>query len=63
VRGAVSLIEPLGADTLITVKTETHRMVVRVIGTSPLRLGEHVGLTWNPQDHHVFEGASGRRIT
>ncbi len=63
VRGEVGLIEPLGADTLITVKAETHKLVVRVIGTSPLRLGERVGLTWNPQDHHLFEGASGRRIT
>jgi multiple sugar transport system ATP-binding protein len=63
VRGEVTLIEPLGADTLITVKAQAHKIVARVIGTSPLRLGERVGLTWNPQDHHVFEGVSGRRIT
>jgi len=63
VRGEVSLIEPLGADTLITVKGPTGRLIVRVIGSSPLRLGEGVGLTWDPQDHHLFEATSGQRLT
>ena len=63
VRGEVTLIEPLGADTLITVKAQAHKLIVRVIGASVLRLGEQVGLTWNPQDHHLFDGASGKAMT
>jgi multiple sugar transport system ATP-binding protein len=63
IAGEVTLIEPLGADTLITIKSSSHKVVVRVIGNSPLRLGDWVGLTWKPQDHHLFEGASGRRMT
>ena len=61
--GEVTLIEPLGADTLITVKGPTGRLIVRVIGSSPLRLGEAVGLTWDPKDHHLFEATSGQRMT
>jgi ABC-type sugar transport system ATPase subunit len=63
VRGEVTLIEPLGADTLITVKSGEQRMIVRVIGASALKLGAAVGLAWNPRDHHLFEGASGQRMT
>ncbi len=61
--GEVSLIEPLGADTLITIKTGVHKIVARVIGASSMRLGEQAGLTWRAQDHHLFEGASGQRLT
>ena len=61
--GNVSLIEPLGADTLITIKSETHKFVVRVIGSSLMQLGDRAGLTWSPNDHHLFEGASGKRLT
>lgn len=63
VHGEVVLIEPLGADTLVTVKAQTHKIIVRLIGASALRLGEQVGLTWAPKDHHLFEGSSGRRVT
>ena len=63
VLGDVTLIEPLGADTLITVKAQTHKIIVRVIGASALRLGDEVGLAWNAQDHHLFAGTSGRRVT
>jgi len=63
VPGEVTLIEPLGADTLITVKAGDHRLIARVIGASTLKLGDRVGLTWNPRDHHLFEGASGQRMT
>ena len=59
----MTLIEPLGADTLITVKAQTHKLIVRVIGASALRLGEQVGLTWDPKDHHLFDGVSGKAMT
>ncbi len=63
VRGEVTLIEPLGADTLVTVRAGDHKLIARVIGASPLTLGARVGLTWNPRDHHLFESASGQRMT
>jgi ABC-type sugar transport system ATPase subunit len=62
-QGEVTLIEPLGADTLITVIAQTNKLIVRVIGASSLRLGEQVGLAWEPVDHHLFEGSSGQRMT
>lgn len=61
VSGNVSLIEPLGADTLITVMTGSIRLVVRVIGSSPLRLDETVGLIWDSQDQHLF-ASNGQRM-
>ncbi|MEY4654084.1 MAG: hypothetical protein RI884_2665 [Pseudomonadota bacterium] len=63
VRGEVTLIEPLGADTLVTVRSGEHKVIARVIGASPQTLGARVGLTWNPRDHHLFESASGQRMT
>ena len=63
VRGEVTLIEPLGADTLITVTSSAQKIIARVIGSSPLRLGERVGLTWDPRDHHLFQGSTGQRVT
>ena len=59
----VLLIEPLGADTLITIKSEMQKFVVRVIGASFIRLGDRAGLTWHSNDHHIFEGDSGKRLT
>ncbi|MEY4711884.1 MAG: hypothetical protein RIS88_1334 [Pseudomonadota bacterium] len=63
VRGEVTLIEPLGADTLVTVRAGDHKLIARVIGASPLTLGARVGLAWNPREHHLFESASGQRMT
>lgn len=62
VHGEVSLIEPLGADTLITIKSQAQKVVTRVIGASSLRLGERIGLTWRLQDHYLFEVTSGQRM-
>lgn len=62
VRGEVTLIEPLGADTLITVQAEDRKLIARVIGAPALKLGEPVGLAWNARDHHLFDGASGQRM-
>lgn len=62
-RGEVSLIEPLGADTLITVKNPAVRLIARVSGISPLRPGHNVGLSWAPQHQHLFDASSGLRVT
>lgn len=62
VTGHVSLIEPLGSDTLLTVLVEGQKMIVRVAGDAMLELGAHVGLTWNPVQHHLFERATGQRM-
>ena len=63
VRGEVTLIEPLGADTLVTVRSGDHKLIARAIGASPLTLSARVGLAWNPREHHLFDGASGQRLT
>ena len=60
--GAVSLIEPLGSDTLLTVERNSKKVVVRVVGDSPLKLGDQVGLRWLDGDHHVFSSATGQRM-
>ena len=63
IEGAISLIEPLGSDTLLTVEWQAKKMIVRVVGDSSLQLGAPVGLSWNEGDHHLFNNSTGQRMT
>jgi len=63
VEGLVSLIEPLGADTLLTVTVQGQKMIVRIIGDTGLVLGDRVGLVWDPAHHHLFDRATGQRLS
>jgi multiple sugar transport system ATP-binding protein len=63
IEGAVSLIEPLGADTLLTVERPDMKVIVRVVGDSALALGAQVGLRWHEEDHHLFDSSTGQRMS
>ncbi len=59
--GSVSLVEPLGADTLVTVLCAGHKLVVRVGGDSPLRAGDAAHLALDADSVMLFDPATGRR--
>ena len=63
IEGAVSLIEPLGADTLLTVERPDMKVIVRVVGDSPLALGAQVGLRWHEDDQHLFDSSTGQSMS
>ena len=54
--------EYLGADTILTCRVGQERLAVRLAGPSVLTAGAAVRLAWSPQDAHVFDAATGRRI-
>jgi multiple sugar transport system ATP-binding protein len=61
-RGQVSVIEPTGADTYVTVGTDAGHLTVRVAPQTPLALGQTVGLTAAPEQVSWFDAASGQRL-
>ena len=61
--GNIFLIEPLGSDTLLTVLIGQEKLIVRVIGDSEFNLNDEVGLSWNFTEQHLFNSASGLRIS
>ncbi len=60
-RGMVSVLEPLGADTLITVMCEGHKVVARLPGDTLLRLSEPVLLALEPEAIILFDPKTGLR--
>ncbi len=58
-RGSVSVLEPLGADTLVTVVCDGHKVVVRLPGDSALRLGEAVLLALEADSMVLFDAPQG----
>jgi len=62
VSGELMLIEPLGADTLLTVAVEQHRLVVRVAGDSHWQLGQMLHLDWDLRDAAIFSADTGTRL-
>ena len=60
-RGTVSVLEPLGADTLVTVDCAGHKVVARLPGDCPLRLAEPVQLALEPESIILFDRQTGRR--
>ena len=60
-RGIVSVLEPLGADTLVTVDCAGHKVVARLPGDCPLRLADPVLLALEPESIVLFDLQTGRR--
>ncbi|MBA3479254.1 MAG: sn-glycerol-3-phosphate ABC transporter ATP-binding protein UgpC [Lautropia sp.] len=60
--GTVAVLEPLGADTLVTVSCEGHRVVARLPGDCALRLSEAVRLAIDPDSAILFD-AAGQRVS
>jgi multiple sugar transport system ATP-binding protein len=62
VSGELVLVEPLGADTLLTVAVAQQRMVVRVAGDSRWQLGQAIHLDWDLRDAAIFSADTGTRL-
>jgi len=58
-RGTAEVVEPLGAETILTVAIGTeNRVVARIGGHLRLRTGEPIELALDPERLHVFDRAS-----
>ena len=60
-RGTVSVLEPLGADTLVTVDCAGHKVVARLPGDCALRLSDAVLLSLEPESVILFDQKTGHR--
>ena len=60
--GRVSLIEPTGPETYVSVATEVGRLTLRVPGNVTQGVGDAVCLDWLPAAAHLFDGTSGQRL-
>ena len=54
-RGTVSVVEPLGADTLLTLLCDGHKVVMRASGDSALRPGDAAGLAFDADAVFLFD--------
>ena len=59
--GTVIVLEPLGADTLVTLDCAGHKVVVRLPGDCTQRLGETLRLALDPEAVVLFDPRSGLR--
>ncbi|MEX0319820.1 MAG: ABC transporter ATP-binding protein [Ruegeria sp.] len=61
--GKITLLEPLGAETLIYVDTPSGEIIAKADGRNPPQVGDAVQLGAAPENLHVFDGASGEALT
>ena len=62
-RGEVRLVEPTGADTYVVVKTAAGLITVRVPPSTPVKVGEQIGLSVSNKHNNGFDAQSGMRIS
>jgi multiple sugar transport system ATP-binding protein len=60
--GTVLIVEPLGAETLLSVDLGGHRVVARVNGESRARVGERIELRLDTGAAHLFDPATTKAI-
>jgi len=58
----VAAIEYLGSDSIVGCRVGDAAVAVRVPGRARVRIGETVGLGWEPEAEHLFDMATGRRV-
>jgi sn-glycerol 3-phosphate transport system ATP-binding protein len=59
---AVTAVEYLGGEALITCRIGERPVLARVRGTDAPAIGDTVGVGWLPSAAHVFDAATGDRI-
>ena len=62
VRGAIELVESLGAEMLVHMSAGESRMVARLPGLQPLAAGEGIELAFDPAAVYLFDADSGVRL-
>jgi multiple sugar transport system ATP-binding protein len=60
--GALTMAEPTGPETYLTVDTAVGKLTARVPGHPRLRAGDRVHLQWRPEHAHLFDADSGQRV-
>ncbi|WP_458789802.1 ABC transporter ATP-binding protein [Yoonia sp. MH D7] len=63
ISGTVILREPLGSETLIYVDTPSGEIIAKADGRTPPEVGETVHLGADPANLHIFDAASGERVS
>jgi multiple sugar transport system ATP-binding protein len=58
-RGRVYLVEPMGADTWVTVELALTRVIARCEGAATFQLGDEVGLSFPHSKLHWFDAVTG----
>ncbi len=61
-RGCVTTVEPLGAETVLNVDTDGTRIVVRVGGESRARIGDVIDLELDRASVHLFDPSTAKAI-
>jgi len=61
-RGTALTVEPLGADTLVTLLVADTEIACRLPPRSVRRAGEALTLTLDPARLHLFDRTTGRRL-
>ncbi|MEP0942915.1 MAG: sn-glycerol-3-phosphate ABC transporter ATP-binding protein UgpC [Rhizobiaceae bacterium] len=62
VSGKVSVREPLGPETLIYVETVSGEIIAKASGRTPPEVGQHVALSADPGNLHIFDTKTGTAI-
>ncbi len=62
IKGTVTAVEYLGADSLIVCKVGVHSITITVKGKTEIKKNDIIGLSWDTTDIHLFEAESGKRI-
>jgi multiple sugar transport system ATP-binding protein len=60
--GVVTMVEPTGPETYVTVDTPVGHWVVRMPGIASVKVGERVSLQWQPERAHLFDAATTQRV-
>ena len=60
--GVVEIVEPLGAETLVTVTVAGERLLSRFPPRSGIGPGDTVELRTDPSHLHIFDAESGTRL-
>lgn len=61
-QGKVSVIEPLGSETLVYVEVGDQEVIGKAPGRTPPSLGQEVSLVAAQEDLHLFDAATGNAI-
>jgi multiple sugar transport system ATP-binding protein len=61
--GVVEIVEPLGAETVVTVTVAGERLLSRFPPRPGIAAGDTVELRTNPSHLHIFDSASGTRLS
>ncbi len=62
VHGEIIVVEPMGAETELLIKTGDSQVTLMTSGRPNVRAGERVGLTIDPSSVHLFDQKSGQRL-